>query len=204
MSNRKISKHILILCEGWTEYKYAQSLKNSLNRDKQRGIVIDISKPNNENKAYQLISKAKERINTSKTNKNPYDVVWLFFDNDLQDLENVFKQIKTFNEKNSTKIEISYSCISIEHWFIIHFKDVRKPFEKAKDAEKELCKLWKKSLREPYDKSLNHYEKLKDKMESAIKIAKQIHKQTKAKNKPIYKCNPYFSIHNLIEFMKQL
>ena len=48
---KKVSKRILIIPEGWCEYNYAQALKASLEKSKQRGVTVEMPKPNNENKA---------------------------------------------------------------------------------------------------------------------------------------------------------
>lgn len=111
---RKTGQHILIIPEGWCEYNYAQALKHSLPRDKQRSISIEMSKPNNENNAFQLLDKANKMIRKAKQDKNSYDAVWIFFDNDNQPNLAAF-----FQKLSNTPAQIAYSSICIEHWFII-------------------------------------------------------------------------------------
>ncbi len=53
---RRAGKYILIIPEGWCEYNYAQALKHSLPRDKQRSISVEMPNPNNKNRAHTLSS----------------------------------------------------------------------------------------------------------------------------------------------------
>ena len=224
---KSVSKRILILCEGWTEYNYASALKQSLNRDKQRGIEINIYSPTNENNIEHLFKRALKFINEAKKENNPYDIVWIFFDNDnqniLKNLTNLLKKKKrnineikkcftfdsnsnTYNKKDDLSIiKFAYSCICIEHWFIIHLKDIRTPFKDAIEAKRKLENLWKKTFNEEYKKNgQNHFDKLKKKQANAIKIAQSIRKAAEKDEKPIHEINPYFTVDKLIEFFYKL
>jgi len=212
---KKVSKRILIICEGWTEYNYAKSLKESLERDKQRGIKI--SEPDHKTNIEELFRKAKEQIKKSKKDGNEYDLVWIFFDNDKQNLEeklnNLVKKgditkffdfnnyFSSNNKDDLSLIKFAYSCLCIEHWFIIHFKEMRSPFTESNKAEEELNNLWKKEFNEEYKKTgQNHFEKLKEKREDAIKRARKIREQAENDNIPILDRNPYFTLDEFIDF----
>jgi hypothetical protein len=76
---RCVAKRILIIVEGLSEYRYAEALKRSLQKDKQRAISVELPKPSNENGALQLLSRAEKMIKKAKRENNPYDSVWIFF-----------------------------------------------------------------------------------------------------------------------------
>jgi hypothetical protein len=216
---KKVSKRILIICEGWTEHNYAKALKGSLEKEKQRGIEIKILKPDGKTNIEQLFKKAEEYIQESKRNGNEYDLVWIFFDNDKQNLKKKLSNLvkkgditKFFdfnnyfsnNNKNDLSlIKFAYSSLCIEHWFIIHFKEKCSGFNESDEAKKELNNLWKKEFNEEYKKTgQNHFEKLKEKLEDAIKRARKIRKQGD-KNIPILDRNPYFTLDEFIEFFRK-
>ena len=161
---RRVGKHILIIPEGWCEYNYAQSLKHSLSRDKQRSISVEMPKPNNENNAFQLLTKAEAMIKNARRDKNPYDAVWIFFDNDNQP-----NLLPFFQRLNNSSVQIAYSSICIEHWFIIHFENNRQSYRNAHHTLQRIETLWHNHFSQPYHKTkINHFEKLKYKMPIAI------------------------------------
>lgn len=107
---RKVAKRILILVEGETEYLYTQELKqNLLSRDKQRSISIEIEKPNNENQPQQLLTKANEKFNKSKKDKNPYQYVWIVIDRDNRKEQEIKIFFEQLNKQN--KVQVAYSCV---------------------------------------------------------------------------------------------
>jgi len=215
--NRKVSKRILIICEGWTEYNYAKALRKSLEREKQKGIQIEIPKPDGKTNIEELFIKAKKYIKESKRDDNKYDLVWIFFDNDKQNLKQKLNNLvnngditKFFdfnnyfsnnNKDDLSLIKFAYSCLCIEHWFIIHLKEMRSPFTESNKAEEELNNLWKKEFNEEYKKAgQNHFEKLKEKRKNATDIARKIREQAEKDNIPILDRNPYFTLDEFIDF----
>ncbi len=185
------------------EYNYAQSLKASIARDKQRSISVEMPKPNNENTALQLLDKALKKISKAKRDKNPYDIVWIFFDNDNQ--PNLARFFQKLNRIKTANIQIAYSSLCIEHWFIIHFENNRKKYKNAHRVEQDLNNLWLNRFERKYHKTrINHFEKLKDSLPKAIEIASEIKRQSEADKVPVEKRNPYFTVHEFIRFFQNL
>jgi hypothetical protein len=61
------------------------------------------------------LDKALAEIKKAKGDKNPYDAIWLFFDKDDNlNLREVFQQVE-----QTENIQLAYSCISLEHWFLL-------------------------------------------------------------------------------------
>lgn len=197
---KTVGKHILIIPEGWCEYNYAQTLKKSLSREKQRSILVEMPKPNNENNALQLLNKPRLLSAKARRDKNPYDAIWIFFDNDNQPyLTDIFNQL------SSEIIQVAYSCISIEHWFLIHLEDNRQAFLNSTQAEKKLQSLWKKHFNQRYHKTkLNHYQILKSLQSNAIRVSKAIRMHNEIENIPQSKRNPYFTIDQMINYFDSL
>lgn len=140
-------------------------------------------------------------VKDAKRRGNPYDCVWLFFDNDNQ--PNMNKLFETL--KNSPIIKISYSGMCIEHWFILHLKDNRRPYQSSKEVQEELNKLWQQHFKQAYHKTkINHYEKLQDKLDIAIKRSIDIKTQAETDNIPIKQRNPYFTVQEFINFIRNL
>jgi len=197
---RRAGQHILIIPEGWCEYNYAQALKHSLPRDKQRSISVEMPKPNSENSAFQLLDKAEVMIKKARSDKNPYDAVWIFFDNDNQPNLTAF-----FQSLSNTTIKIAYSSMCIEHWFIIHFENNRQAYQNAHQALQRIETLWQQNFNQGYHKiKVNHFEKLKGNLTTAMERAHTITQQAVADETPVFNRNPFFTIQNFIQFFHSL
>jgi hypothetical protein len=197
---RRAGQHILVIPEGWCEYNYAQALKHSLPRDKQRSISVEMPIPNNENSAFQLLDKAEKMIKKAKRDKNPYDAVWIFFDNDNQPNIAAF-----FQKQSNTSVRIAYSSMCIEHWFIIHFENNRQAYQNALQALQRIETLWQQNFNQSYHKTkVNHFEKLKGYLKTAMERADAIRQQAIADETPLFNRNPFFTIQELIQFFQSL
>ena len=139
---KRLQKRILILCEGETERIYLDSLKNTLNRDIQRHIEINIKKAKCSEPA-NIIKEAMTKRKTAKQELQPYDAIWLVFDDDNRSsIESLFAKAQKEN------FRIAYNSISIELWFILHFEKTAKAFNSAAEAEahlKKYCKQYSKT-----------------------------------------------------------
>ena len=124
----------------------------------------------------------------------------IFCDNDNQ------PQLPTFFQKiNDTNVQIAYSSLCIEHWFIIHFEDNRRAYQDSKTALKRLETLWKKYFNQAYHKrKVNHFEKLKGRILPAMERANAIKQQTDADQIHIHDRNPYFTIQDFIHFFRSI
>jgi hypothetical protein len=193
MTRRRVNKRILILCEGMTEYIYARSLQMELPRDLQRSVAIEIFYQN-QNDPKSLALEARKRVRTAANERNAYDTVWLFFDNDR------WPQLsEAFDIINKENYHIAYTSICIEHWFILHFEHCGKAFQSGEEARRYLNKLWPQ-----YHKTrTNAYKELKDRLEAAIERANAINKNKEA-DIPVHERNPYFTLQGLISFFEHL
>lgn len=191
---RKLNKRILILCEGMTEYLYAKGLQMELPRDLQRSISIEISY-SNRNDPKSLIQEAIRKNKLAKKERNAYDNIWLFFDHDNSPhLAEVFSVI----EKES--FSYAYSAMCIEHWFILHFEDCGRAFQNGDEAEKHL----KRFLPAYHKTKTNAYAELSRHLDIAISRAERIRKKQEEDGVHKHLRNPFFTVHDLIEFFNKL
>jgi hypothetical protein len=189
----KVYKRILILCEGQTDLQYAKAIKQTLPRKVQRNIEIDIytfKKKDPKN----LVKEARKRKHKAKSEKNEYDEIWLFFDNDNNpNLKNAFSII--FKEG----FRFAYSSICIEFWFLLHFEDNRRAFSNCHEVESHL----KRYLPQYHKTKINHFEILKDNLDIAKNRARTI--RTALGDIVDYpNINPYSSVDELIDFIEEL
>lgn len=197
---KKVSKRILIIPEGWCEYNYAQALKASLEKSKQRGVTVEMPKPNNENKALQLFDKAEKLSQKAKRDKNPYDSIWIFFDHDNQTIKS---SLLSLSQKSNLKL--AYSRICIEQWFLLHLENSRQVFATGKKAMDKLNQVWQKEFAKPYQKvKINHFKQLVSHLPEAVRRASLIEKQMENDGIHFFERNPYFTIHHLIAYFHSL
>ncbi len=189
MRINKPNKRILILCEGLTEYFYAKSLQAELPRSFQRSLSISIV-CNSKNDPKSIAAEARKRKIRARKERNSYDSIWLFFDNDnSSQLDAAFRII------NNEGFCVAYSSICIEHWFILHIENCGRAFRNGSEALNHLKKLWP-----GYHKTkMKHYQELRSKLELAIDRAKTLRKNVQT-DLPRHQRNPFFTIDRLIKF----
>jgi RloB-like protein len=189
-------KSVLILCEGLTEKQYLQSIKNTLPRNKQRGIKIDIEcykkrDPKN------LVIEASRRKHKAKKEGVAYQNVWVVFDHDnLPDRDVAFRQAM------KEKIQIAFTSISIEVWFLMHFKPLVLFFTNGDSAKRHLAQNHIPNY-QPGKTNIWDHLGLK-RTNDAIINAKQIriikeHEIQSGAN--IWDLNPYTTLDKLVEFL---
>lgn len=189
---RRSNKRILILCEGVTEEFYAKSLRAELDRSIQRSIAVDISVGNK----WDPLNLVKEAITKSKKarkEKNPYHTIWLFFDHD-----NWPQLRESFQLIDKVDFKFAFTSLCIEHWFILHFEDSGRAFQRGEDVVRYLQGLWP----EYHKTKINHFQKLKPDLESAIERADRINKRQE--DLPVFERNPYCSIPDMIAYFRSL
>ena len=107
---------------------------------------------------------------------------------------------ETFKLADKNGINIAFSSISFEVWYLLHFTFTTRPWSNYSDIKKELCKYIS-----DYDKSNSDmYEKLKDKTSTAIINAKKLREHYKPDldaGKPVYELDSYTNVDELVELL---
>ena len=198
-NRRKVKDRILILCEGKkTEPYYFNGLKSDVrNRSKLSALRVEIY-DSGKNTAKELVLEAEELKKIAESENNPYDDVWVVFDKD-----GYTKHPESFNLAEGKNINIIFSSISFEYWFLLHFEFTSRAYEKSDDLIKYLSSKYIKN----YEKNDDNYNKLKTNTAVAIQNAKKIRKHWKvdiANGEKIYNLNPYTDVDTLVEKLIKL
>lgn len=196
---RKVNKRILILCEGKeTEPNYFKGLKrNVLNRNKMtalRIVVHDTIK----NTGKELVNEAKDLKKNAIKEANAYDDIWIVLDKD-----GYTKHPQTFDKAKANNINIAFSSISFEFWFLLHFKYTTQVFHKAE----KLISYLKTNYMKNYSKADDNFSKLKDKTDEAVKNSELLRKNISfefARGKKVYQLNSYTDVDILVSKLLNL
>ena len=189
---RKVSKNrILILCEGKTEKVYLEGLRKSFPRQLQRDISLEIVQAEH-SETITAIKELTNKIKKAKLEKQAFKESWLIFDDDNRALNPIFQQLK------KEEIKFVYNSISLEYWFLLHYKDTTRQFENADVVIKELEKdfgAFSKTDPELWNKLKPNYEIAE---ERAIKLRKKHH----SSGNTLPSCKPYTNMDELVEVIK--
>ncbi|GHA68656.1 RloB family protein [Pontibacter akesuensis] len=195
---KKVNSRVLILCEGETEELYFLEIKNSLSRDTQKGLQINISRSKNRDP----LNIVKEAIIKKKAAKNegaPYSTVWVVFDHD-----NFPKRKEAFAKAISNDIKLAYSSISIEVWFIFHYEYRVRSFTNGVEVKKYFKDNYMPNYRPGTSRVYEQIQSLtKTAIDNAVKI-RDHHIDDVLSGKHISDLNPYITIDELVEYLKGL
>jgi hypothetical protein len=158
-----ISKRLLIVCEDEKSSKlYFESFKRDEKLKRQLSSVdIEVVHPK-DHSPVGLVNEAKEKKKKAKRDRNPYNEVWIVLDKDGH--ANLDQALITASDN---KISIALSIMCFEYWILLHFERTRKPFAKCDD----IIGYIKKKHFENYEKNINAYTSLKDKIDTALEHA---------------------------------
>jgi len=198
-AERKPYDMVLIVCEGGkTEPNYFESLRDDL---RLSSINVEItgecgSAP---------ISIVEKAIDLYKKN-TAYDHVYCIFDKDKHTTyQETLQKITDTRLHKGGKIHAITSVPCFEYWLLLHFNYITKPFSST--GTHSICEqLIKTELDKPdrlpnYQKnSQGIFEKIRNRMDEAIKRAKQIEEY----NETIKTDNPSTQVYKLVEYLQDL
>lgn len=199
--NKKEPKNrILILCEGEkTEPTYFKGLKSDLHFRNKLSALRIVVYPSSYNTGKELIEDAEQLKKKAEKEQNTYDAVWVVLDKD-----GYTKHPETFTKAEATGINIAFSSISFEFWFLLHFEYTTKAFYKSD----ELIRYIKQKKYIPnYHKSDDNYPFLREFTLTAINNAKKLRENIQFEfdhGKKIYELNPYTDVDVLVDMLLSL
>ena len=191
------NKRGLILCEGKTEENYFNGLiYQPKYKRKFQSISIRVFKPKNHS-PYGMVEEAKRMIAIAKSEKNPYDFVWVMFDKDGHaKIPEAFELART----SPTKINIAFTIPCFEYFVLLHFDKTTKPFTKCDDVIHQIKKNWLPD----YEKATNIFDILLTKMNDGLAnsewVVNQFIEEIQS-GKRIYELSSYSNIHDLVNFL---
>lgn len=189
-----ISKRLLIVCEDEKSSKiYFESFKRDEKLKRQLSSVdIEVVHPK-DHSPVGLVNEAKIKKKKAKRDRNPYDEVWIVLDKDGH--ANLEQALITARDN---KISVALSIMCFEYWILLHFERTRKPFTKCDN----IIGYIKKEHFEGYEKNINAYTSLKDKIDTALKHAKWLMKQNQNdldRGVKINDLSAYTDVHILVQ-----
>lgn len=186
---REFRDKILILCEGLTEKNYFTAMKEDLRLPKTIGVdVFQSNKVDCKGVVEEAIKKAK---------REGFEEIFVVFDHDNQaKRDEAFKLAKTKN------INVIFSSICFEGWYLLHYKNSTKAFASEAELEKELKKC---VGMENYEKNnFKHYSILKDKIATAKSHAEKSRLTVIQNNNgvEVFDLNPFTNVDELVIYLE--
>lgn len=142
----------LLLCEGKTEKDYFTGMRT------WRGPQLAVDAPQCDHLG--LVREAGRR------RSDEYDEVWCVLDTELNE-QLVHKLIR---EAQSSEAGLALSSPSFEFWLILHTKEYSRPFQSAREAEREL-----KAIRPGWSKAATKFKDFEDGVNDACERARRLH-----------------------------
>jgi hypothetical protein len=189
-----VNKRILILTEDEKSSKYyfnAFKKDEKLKRD-LASVNVEVFQP----KDYSplgLVNDAKERKKKAKSDRNPYDEIWIVLD---RDGHANFDQALNTAQANQINVAISIRCF--EYWVLLHFEYTTRGFSKCDNIIKHI----KKNHLKDYSKAYCCYEEIRDKVDTAIKHGERVVKHYEndiESGIKIYDLAVYTNVHQLVK-----
>ena len=153
-------------------------------------------KPKNHS-PYGMVKEAKRMIGIAKSEKNPYDFVWVMFDKDGHaKIPEAFELART----SPTEINIAFTIPCFEYFVLLHFDKTTKPFTKCDDVIHQIKKNWLPN----YEKATNIFDILLPKKNDGLAhsewVVNQFNEEIQS-GKRIYELSSYSNIHDLVNFL---
>lgn len=189
-----ISKRILIVCEDIKSSKlYFESFKRDDKLKRQLSSVdVEVIHPK-DHSPVGLVNEAKKKIKKAKRKRNPYNEAWIVLDKDGH--ANMDQALITARDN---KIKVALSVMCFEYWILLHFEKTQKSFSKCDD----IIRYIKKNHFNDYQKNVNAYSLLKDKINLAIENGEWLMKQNQNdidRGTKTYDLSTYTDVHLLVQ-----
>lgn len=176
----------LIVCEGrCTEPNYFEGF-----RKENRNITIKVCESPGKTPS-QIVRHAISMADEMDIGKVPGDSAWCVFDVDECSDHDMRKAVHVAGER--LNMAISNPCFEL--WFILHYSYMDKRMDTCRDAVTELRRFMP-----GYDKSAEHYDRLRPLTATAISNAERLHKAQAGMGHEYYNrdANPCTGVHRLV------
>lgn len=189
-----ITKRLLIVCEDEKSSKmYFESFKRDEKLKRQLSSVdIEVVHPK-DHSPVGLVKEAKLKKKKAKRDRNSYDEVWIVLDKDGH--ANLEQALITARDN---KISVALSVMCFEYWILLHFERTKKPFTKCDD----IIGYIRKEHFEKYEKNINVYTSLKDRIDTALDHAEWLMGQNQNdfdRGVKINDLSAYTDVHILVQ-----
>jgi hypothetical protein len=201
---RELPPRILVLCEGVCEDFYLKKAKNSISdKDRRQAISIDIRKSKYSN-CEGLVKQAIEEKKKAKRAEPKFDSIWVVFDNDRQESKKTGSLSRAFEMAKANQINIVYSSICWEFWYLLHIEYTSRQFE---SCDQLLSYLKTKTDFEDYDKEKGYpkaWEKLLTKLSVGSSNAKKLRTEKQNLGEGPHGVNPWVNVDVLVQYLLEI
>lgn len=196
---RPLKTRVLIVCEGTeTEYNYLHHMKEE--DEVKRRLAVTVKRGNG--KSRQEIAESaiqhKEKDEARHAGREGLDdEAWCVMDVERADQRrDCERALKLLHEND---IEPCLSNPAFEVWLLAHFEKTSRQFAHADAAATQLDKHWKKCFNQKYDKADSRiYDRLKERMMTAIENACWVRKKHHKDTPCILDCNSATDVYVLV------
>lgn len=197
-NNRDIKQRILILAEGETELIYLRALKRDVHLKNKLTAARIIPYDSEKNTGRELVEIAKQLKKEAQKEQNRYEKIFIVLDKD-----GYTRHPETFNTAKDNEIDIIFTSISFEYWFLIHFEYTTRAFVNCNELVSYL-----KRYMPNYDKTKDYYEiQLSEKTTDAIQYARKVQEYFQNdidRGAKIYELSCYTNVDKLVVFLINL
>lgn len=207
---KKIRKRVIIICEGYDEKIYFNSLRNdAYYKSLLSGMSVKPDKPKNQSLAHILryadyyienegyLKHPQKKYHSAQKFIDPVDDIWLVFDHDNRDTVHGENFAEFFKKCRNRGLNIAFSNPSFEFWILLHFMYCEKHFSSKKEI-KTYCNKNGIEINNWNAKDL--FPKTKMSLDNARKNAIKIREKAENNNfNEPYKINPFTNIDQLID-----
>lgn len=191
---RNPKSKILIAAEGKnkTEKTYFSNFENG-----KKSYSITYARGNNTD-PLKLVKMLIKEINELNLDLNDNDIAYCIFDTDTDPNKNkIIEEAIQLANKNNIKVITSSPCIEL--WFLLHYE-----YTTANMNNEEVIKRLK-DYYPKYEKNVNIYSNIIDKIDIAIERSKKLEKYQIENGKRIgtVEANPNSEIYKIVEYLMQ-
>ena len=165
--------------------------------DGKKSYSISIAK-GNDTDPLKLVKKLSDEIKKRDLDLNNGDIAYCIFDTDIDPNKNrIIRDAIELAKKNNIKVITSSPCIEL--WFLLHFE-----FTTASMSNNAVIDRLKKYYPK-YEKNLNIFPDINNKVETAIKYAKKLEKYQLDNGKIIgtVEANPNTEMFKIVEVLNK-
>lgn len=165
---RFVRQRLLIMCEGQTEKRYFQVIKEDHRFRQTLSAVHPEIVAARHPDPLQVVREAQMRVKKASVEDNAYDAVWVVFDHDNHPL-----RVQAYDEAISNGYLAAFSALAFEVWYLLHFVKTTRSYTASSDLLQALKTHWP-----GYEKAKqNDFEKLKPRMAEAFENAEWLRLQ---------------------------
>ena len=136
---------IYVFCEGESEQRYAEFLKQKFRDSAVLKIHSDALKSKVFENAQDLLKKNANYMEDIQG--NVIDEIWLFFDVEAEDREKwqkrekIVKKMRKLRKRPEIRVRLLMTTGCVEYWFLLHYEKCRPPIQTPEQKDRILSRL---------------------------------------------------------------